>query len=196
MNIAITGSIGSGKSEMGRFLGLLGYPVIDTDKLAAEVLRRGSEVYSLLVEDYGDRILDEDGDIDRKTLADILFTDENEKSKIEGWMHPAIWGLLDERYLDYPEEKFIFVEVPLLFETNSQSRFDRSVLVLTDQEIAIERLMAYRNIDREEAYRRWRNQMDPELKKELADDILFNNGNLDDLRKQIESYMMKLEALT
>ena len=82
-----------------------------------------------------------------------------------------------------------------MFETNSQGRFDRSVLVLTDKEIAIERLMKHRMLDRAEAHRRWKNQMDPALKMELADDVLINDGNLNDFYVNIENYLIKLETL-
>jgi dephospho-CoA kinase len=94
MRIAITGSIGSGKSEVKRILQRLGYPVIDADDLAKEVLQRGSEVYGLLVETYGEDILDPNGAIDRKYLAHLIFTDKQEKKKVEALMHPAIWRMI------------------------------------------------------------------------------------------------------
>ncbi|TFG82281.1 MAG: dephospho-CoA kinase, partial [Erysipelotrichales bacterium] len=132
MRIAITGSIGSGKSEVGKILVRMGYIVIDTDVLAAEVLKRGTEVYGLLMEAYGENILDSDGNIDKAHLANLIFTDEHEKKRIEGWMHPAIWVLVDKLCRMFEEEKLIFVEVPLLFETQTQGKFDRSLLVITD----------------------------------------------------------------
>jgi len=195
MRIAITGSIGSGKSEVGKILTSMGYIVIDTDRLAAEVLKRGTDVYGLLVEAYGVEILDPDGNIDKKYLANLIFTNEHEKKRVEAWMHPAIWRLVDNLCAKFADEKFIFVEVPLLFETNSQGRFDRSLLIITDPEIALERLMKNRKIEREEAFRRWKNQMDPALKMEMADDVIVNNGTLDELKVLLQNYLMKLETL-
>ncbi|MGB7595513.1 MAG: dephospho-CoA kinase [Erysipelotrichaceae bacterium] len=195
MRIAITGSIGSGKSEVGKIFTSMGYIVIDTDRLAAEVLKRGTDVYGLLVEAYGVEILDPDGNIDKKYLANLIFTNEHEKKRVEAWMHPAIWQLADNLCAKFADEKFIFVEVPLLFETNSQGRFDRSLLIITDPEIALERLMKNRKIEREEAFRRWRNQMDPALKMEMADDVIVNNASLNELNVLLENYVMKLETL-
>ena len=110
-------------------------------------------------------------------------------------MHPAIWVLVERLCANFEDEKLVFVEVPLLFETNSQGRFDRSLLAITDPEIALERLMKHRKIDRDEAFRRWKNQMDPALKMEMADDVLINNGSLDDLRILVQNYLLKLETI-
>ncbi len=195
MRIAITGSIGSGKSEVGKILIQMGYSVINTDTLVAQLLERGTDVYGLLVETYGEKILDADRNVNKLTLADMIFNDPIEKKRIEGWMHPLIWKRVEDQCAANKGEKPIFVEVPLLFETDSQYRFDRNILILTDQEIAIERLMIHRKMNRAEARRRWESQMDPLLKMELADDILFNDGNLNDLYVSIEEYLKKLETL-
>jgi dephospho-CoA kinase len=195
MRIAITGSIGSGKSEVGRILTRLGHPVIDADAVTAEVLKRGTEVYGLLVETYGEDILDPDGDINKPFLADLIFQSPHDKEKVESLMHPAIWHEIDVRCAVYSASKLVFVEVPLLFETNSQGRFDRNIVVLAEQEIALQRLMECRHIERDEAFRRWESQMDPVLKMELADDVIINEGNLDELEIAVQNYLKKLEKL-
>jgi dephospho-CoA kinase len=195
MRIAITGSIGSGKSEVGKILFNLGYPVIDTDVLAAEVLQRGSIVYGLLVEEFGDEILDSQGNVSKPFLANLIFTNPHEKERIEAMMHPEIWRKVEMNCAKYQDDELVFVEVPLLFETNTQGLFDRTVVVLAEQEIAIERLMTYRKIDRDEAYRRWETQMDPAMKMELADDVIFNNTSMDELEICVKEYAKKLETL-
>ena len=195
MRIAITGSIGSGKSEVGKILAKLGYPVIDTDVLAAEVLQRGSVVYEMLVKEYGEEILASDNSINKPFLANLIFTDSQAKDKVEGWMHPEIWRSVELICAQYQNNELVFVEVPLLFETNSQGLFDRSVVVLAKQDIALQRLIDYREIKHAEAYRRWAKQMDPALKMELADDVIFNNAGIDELEIRVQDYAKKLEKL-
>ena len=195
MRIAITGSIGSGKSEVGKILAKLGYPVIDTDVLAAEVLQRGSVVYEMLVKEYGEEILASDNSINKPFLANLIFTDSQAKDKVEGLMHPEIWRSVELICAQYQNNELVFVEVPLLFETNSQGLFDRSVVVLAKQDIALQRLIDYREIKRAEASRRWAKQMDPALKMELADDVIFNNAGIDELEIRVQDYAKKLEKL-
>lgn len=195
MRIAITGSIGSGKSEVGKILAKLGYPVIDTDVLAAEVLQRGSVVYEMLVKEYGEEILASDKSINKPFLANLIFTDSHAKDKVEGLMHPEIWRSVELICAQYQNNELVFVEVPLLFETNSQGLFDRSVVVLAKQDIALQRLIDYRKIKRSEASRRWAQQMDPALKMELADDVIFNNTGIDELEILVKDYVKKLESL-
>lgn len=195
MRIAITGSIGSGKSEVGKILTKLGYPVIDTDVLAAEVLQRGSVVYEMLVKEYGEEILASDNSINKSFLANLIFTDSHAKDKVERLMHPEIWRSVELICAHYQNNELVFVEVPLLFETNSQRLFDRSVVVLAKPDIALQRLIDYREIKRSEAYRRWAQQMDPALKMELADDVIFNNASIDELEIRVKDYVKKLETL-
>ena len=195
MRIAITGSIGSGKSEVGKILTKLGYPVIDTDVLAAEVLQRGSVVYEMLVKEYGEEILASDNSISKSFLANLIFTDSHAKDKVERLMHPEIWRSVELICAHYQNNELVFVEVPLLFETNSQRLFDRSVVVLAKPDIALQRLIDYREIKRSEAYRRWAQQMDPALKMELADDVIFNNASIDELEIRVKDYVKKLETL-
>jgi len=192
MRVAITGSIGSGKSEMGRILRNIGYTVIDSDVLAGDLLEKGQVVHGLVIELFGDKITDELGNIRRDLLADRIFVHPDEKEKLENMMHPRIWEEVERLHQQHVSEKVIFTEVPLLFETNSQSRFDKSVVVIVEKNIAIDRLMKERNFNYEQAERRWNTQMDIQEKMGLADDVIFNNSDINDFVIEINRYLNKL----
>jgi len=192
MRVAITGSIGSGKSEMGRTLRKMGYTVIDSDILASDLLEKNQVVYGLVIELFGDKITDEQGNIRRDLLADRIFVHPDEKEKLENMMHPRIWEEVERIHQQHDSENIIFTEVPLLFETNSQNRFDKSVVVIAEKNIAIERLMKERNFKHEQAERRWNNQMDIQEKMGLADDVIFNNSDINDFVIEINRYLIKL----
>ena len=195
MRIAITGSIGSGKSEMGRVLKEWGYPVIDTDVLAHEALTKDTSVFKKIVNEYGEEAIGIDGDINRKFLANKIFADPIEKNKVEKWIHPYVWKRMEEEVKNYDKNQLVFVEVPLLFETGSQTRFDKTVLVLSSQKNALARLMHHRQITKTEAHRRWNAQMSPALKATFADDVIHNDADLETFHKNIENYINKLKNL-
>ena len=192
MRVAITGSIGSGKSEMGKILKKLGYTVIDTDELAGQLLEKGQDVYGIVIEFFGDKITDEQGNIRRDLLADRIFAHPDEKEELENMIHPRIWEEVERIHQQHVSEKVVFTEVPLLFETNSQSRFDKSVVVIAEKNTAIERLMNERNFKHEQAERRWNTQMDIQEKMSLADDVIFNNSDINDFVIEINRYLIKL----
>lgn len=196
MRIAITGSIGSGKSEAGKILKELGYTVIDTDELAHRTLLNGNDVFTSIVHEYGNKAIGVDGNIDRRFLADLIFADPQEKKKVENWMHPVIWRMVDEECKKHRQEDLVFVEVPLLYETGSQTRFDRSILILTTQKTAIERLMRHRKISQAEAKRRWKSQMDPRLKARFADVVVRNDKSLEELKLNLSKVIEKLKKNT
>ncbi len=192
MRVAITGSIGSGKSVMGRILRSMGYTVIDTDEIAGQLLEKGQAVYGMIIDLYGDKITDDQGNIRRDLLADRIFLHREEKEKLENMMHPRIWEEVEKVYQKHASEEIVFTEVPLLFETHSQSNFDKSVVVIAEKHIAIERLIKNRNFSYEQAERRWNNQMDIQDKINLADDVIFNNSDLSDFTIEIDRYLNKL----
>ncbi|MHC1735971.1 MAG: dephospho-CoA kinase [Erysipelotrichaceae bacterium] len=196
MRIAITGSIGSGKSEAGKILKELGYTVIDTDELAHRTLLNGNNVFTSIVNEYGSKAIGVDGNIDHRFLADLIFTDPQEKKKVEGWMHPVIWRMVDEECGKHRQEDLVFVEVPLLYETGSQTRFDRSILILTTQKTAVARLMRHRKISQAEAKRRWKSQMDPRLKATFADEVIRNDKSREELKLNLLKLIEKLKKNT
>lgn len=185
MKIAITGTIGSGKSTISEYLRNKGYYVFDADKVNAELLLEGNlgyvEVQKVFPSVFNGKTLN------KSKLASIVFTDEIEKKKLENIMHPLILKEMNKQIKKHP---LFFAEIPLLFESNWDKYFDYSFLVVCDKKIAIDRLIL-RGLTKEESIRCINNQMDEELKKKRATEIIYNNSNLDDLYKEVDSLLDK-----
>ena len=189
--IAITGSMGSGKSKVSELLSLQ-YPVIDCDRINALLLQKGNAGYEQLIKKSYIQLL-EDGQIDKVAMARCMFTDSQIKEEVEHILHPLIFARIDE-WVQEQGKPCVFVEVPLLFEIQAQSHFDAVWCVVCDESIALERLQTYRHVSQEEAKRRLNTQMSVEEKKAKSDTILYNNGSIEDLEKQIQVELERLKV--
>ncbi|MBR0420678.1 MAG: dephospho-CoA kinase [Erysipelotrichaceae bacterium] len=178
MKIAISGSIGSGKSEACNYLRSLGYDVFDCDEENRRLLEKGNEGY-LEVQKHFPQCFDEKS-LDKKKLSALVFSDEKKRKKLEAIMHPLILKKLNER-----KDDPLFAEVPLLFECNWDVYFDHNILVVTDEEILFERLIQ-RGLDEKEITSRLKAQMSVEEKKKRADIIINNNGTLQEMYDSID----------
>ena len=181
-SIAITGTIGSGKSACSQILREAGFQVFDCDKECHAYLKIDGLLYQRVIDLLGTSILSEDGTIDRKKVADLIFSDLELKKKYEQMFHDELKVQLKHEIASC--ELFI-AEVPLLFETGFNELFDEVWLVACNEETAVKRCMENRNMSEQEVLSRIRTQMSVELKKEKSDVLFENNGTLDDLRNQI-----------
>ena len=189
--IAITGSMGSGKSKVSELLSQT-YPVIDCDRINEVLLKKGNEGYEELIKKPYIQLL-ENGEIDKVAMSQCMFTDFSIKKEVEQILHPLIFSKIDE-WVSQQESFCVFVEVPLLFEIHAQSHFDAVWCVVCDEDIALERLQKYRHVSCEEAKRRLNTQMSVEEKKSKSDVILLNNGSIEELKKQIQIELERLET--
>ena len=182
MKIAITGTIGSGKTEACNYLLSKGYDVFDCDKVNSDLLN--AKAYALLSDHFPQCF---DGEVlDRKKLSNIVFNDSNSKELLESIMHPLILEQLKQR-----KDDPLFAEVPLLFESGWDKYFDESILIVCDEDVAIERLKN-RGIDEKQAKMRISNQMPVQEKIKKATRIIYNNGSLDELYSAIDSYLLQI----
>ena len=184
MKVAITGSIGSGKSEVSKYLRSKGYDVFDCDRYNSYLLRKNSKAYPKLLKQFPDCF--KNGKLDKKLLSKKVFTNKKEKKKLEAIMHPLILEKLNSR-----KDDPLFCEVPLLFEVKWDKYFDHSILVVTDSKKTIKRLIN-RGLNTIEIENRLKNQMSVKEKIKLADIIIYNNGSLKDLYKKIDTVLKKL----
>ncbi len=186
MIIGLTGGIASGKSTVSAYLAELGAIIIDADKIAHEIMEKGKPAYRKIIEAFGREILAANGEIDRSRLGKIVFNDREKKRLLEEITHPQIIKEMREKIEENRgQNKIIVLDVPLLFEAGLEKMVDESWLVYVDRETQLERLMARDGLSYQEANKRIKSQLSLEKKRELADFIIDNRGNLEELKREV-----------
>ena len=191
--IGLTGGIGSGKSAAAKILKELGLKVIDLDQITHELMRPGELGYIEIKKQFGEKYIDTKGAIDRKLLREEIFSSFDLKKRIESILHPIIFEECNKQLNILKHEKYIVLVIPLLFETkNYISLIDESLLIDCDLETQIERVIKRDSISKTLANRIIKNQMNREKKQLLADKVILNDGNINHLKTQLDSYYKKL----
>lgn len=187
--IALTGGIATGKSTVGNLFKLHGFLTIDADKIAHTLL----DLYHKDIADlFGDKYI-KDQKVQRKILGELIFNNEQEKKKLEQFIHPKIKEqIIKEAKIFEEQQKPYFIDIPLFFETNNY-KIDKSLVVYTPLDIQIQRLMSRDNISKEEALIKINNQMSIEDKKSKASMIIDNSKNLKHLQKEVERVVKELK---
>jgi dephospho-CoA kinase len=177
--VGLTGSIASGKTMVARRLKDLGIPVIDLDKVGHEVLRRRHEAFEPVVAAFGDGILGDDGEIDRRKLGALVFGDANAREKLNRIVHPKIRDEESRRVSAMAESgvSAVVTEAALLIESGQRDRFDFFVVVGCAPEIQLARLRNRDGCTEEEARRRIAAQLSFEEKKAFADFVIDTSGD-------------------
>jgi dephospho-CoA kinase len=185
LNVALTGGIGSGKSAVAEFLQECGAVIIDSDQLARDVIERGTEGFEVVLAAFGDTVLT-DGEIDRSTLAEIVFQDEDQRKKLEGIIHPLVREAAESLMKKLPADSVVINQIPLLVETNGAKRFDHVITVSASEELRRQRLLQ-RGLKDYEITKRMQAQVDDAAREEIADSIIKNEGSLEDLERIVEN---------
>ena len=195
--IGLTGGIATGKSTVASLLRELGAKVIDADDLAREIVQPGQEAWKETVDAFGSEILRQDKTIDRETLRKKIFQDEAARKKLESITHPRIRALAQARIqqLATEEADLIVYEAPLLFENQVHLWLRPVILVACDLEIQKRRLRERDGLDEEEIQRHLQAQMPLQEKRKLADFIIENNGDIEDLRRQVRQVWQKITKI-
>ena len=180
--IALTGGIATGKSTVTSLFMLHGFLTIDADKIAHKLLNTFS---SDIANIFGDEYV-EDGIVLRKKLGFLIFNNEEEKLKLEKFIHPLIKeAIIEEAKVFESQKQPYLIDIPLFFEKQNYN-IEKSIVVYTSKEIQIQRLMKRDNSTKEEALSRINNQMDIEEKKELANYVIDNMKDLKNLQNEVE----------
>jgi dephospho-CoA kinase len=185
LRVALTGGIASGKTTVANLFAALGVAVVDTDLLAREVVAPGSPLLPQIAAHFGDSVLAPDGSLDRAKLRERVFAEPAERHWLEQLTHPAIRALTDAR-CDSAAGRYVIVAIPLLVETQGAARFDRVLVVDCDPSIQLARLQARDGATREQAERMLAAQATRQQRLAIADDVIRNDGDLENLRGQVE----------
>lgn len=193
--VGITGGIASGKSTVTKHLKDLGYEVIDFDKISKEVLENRFVIREVSMT-FGDYILDGDK-VNRSRLAKVIFNDRYARQRLNEIMHPRIYMKATREIKKLHNEKIIFLDIPLLFESkNSYPKFYSQIneiwVVSSNKNIQISRLMLRDQINLDEAEGKIDSQLKLQLKEKLADTIIYNNGDLENLYSQVDDQLKNL----
>ncbi len=199
--IGITGTIGSGKSLVGKMLEELGIPVIDTDKVVHELLASDNEVNNQIAAQFPNAMriaINRYGqEIDRRELAKVIFADKEAKTKLEGILHPKVRAICKERTIDLANSrkkiKAIATLVPLLFESKRQSDYDQVWTIYCDENILRQRLAKRDGFSEQEIDLRLAGQLSQPEKCKLADKVLDNSADENYLRQQILKNLQDLK---
>ncbi len=181
--IGITGGIGSGKSTVSSYLIELGYEVLDADKIAREIVKKGSPLLSKLADIFGSQIL-VDGELNRKALGKIVFSDGEKRKVLNELTHKEIKNIMKER-ISQSKEDMIFIDAALLFEANVDEITDENWLIYATEEIRAERAIARDNSTLKEIERVMSYQMAEEEKKKRADKVIENMEGIEELKGKI-----------
>ncbi len=186
-NIGLTGGIACGKSEAGARILAHGIPYLDTDQVAHEVMMPGTEVHSRIVERFGRGILDDQQQIHRPALAQIVFAEPEALQDLNQLVHPEV-GRRWRAWLSERTEPVAVVAIPLLIETGTQNHFDDILCISATEPLMVERLLT-RGLTREQAESRIQSQLPLEKKEQHATWILHNNGSLNDFHRQVDAWI-------
>lgn len=190
--VALTGGIGAGKSLVANYLFTLGADVLDADQLARTAIERGSEGFDEVLAAFGDSIL-KDGDIDRRVLGEIVFSDTSKRKLLEGIIHPRVQQALADARKSLSEDQILIYEIPLLVETDAAGKFDSIITVEAPLEQRIERLKS-RGLFISEIEKRIASQTTPDERKAIANYVIENDGNEEELLRKVESLWEDLNA--
>lgn len=191
--IGITGGIASGKSTVVAEIRKHGYQVIDADQVVHELQAKGGKLYQALCNWLGSEILQENGELDRKKLGQLIFSSKDMLEKSSRLQNGIIREELARRRDELAKtQKVFFMDIPLLIEHDYMEWFDDIWLVHLDEKTQLERLVMRNHFSKEEAKKRMASQMSTEAKKPYADKLLDNSGDLTELKAQINQLLKEL----
>jgi len=191
---AITGGIGSGKSTVSAALETRGAKLVDADEVVRELQRPSGEIFTNLVQEFGEIIINEDGQLNRQKLADIAFSDPGDLEKLNKIVHPAVGKEMAKRRNAFIRQGYIvLVDIPLLVTSEGTlarkeyQDFTGKIVIDCDEKIAVSRLVKFRGFREDDAWARIDKQASRKQRLEFADFVIDNNGDNDSLEVQIDS---------
>ena len=192
--LGLTGGIGSGKSTVSAEFARRGAIVIDADLVVRELQSPGGAVLAAMVEHFGDTILAADGTLNRQAVADIVFNDPEQLKALNAIVHPKVGEEIDGRIEAQREsDNVVILDVPLLVESKAYET-EGIIVVDTDPEIAVQRLVEFRGFNADDARARMKLQATREERRAVAAFIVPNDGTQEDLMTHIEECWIRIQS--
>jgi dephospho-CoA kinase len=187
IRVGLTGGIGSGKTAVARLLAGYGAVVIDADRVAREVVEPGTEGLRRVAAEFGADIVGPDGALDRAALAGRVFTDARARAQLNSIVHPLIAARTAELAAAAPPGAVLVHDVPLLVENNLAGNYDLVLVVETPPELRVKRLREERGMTEADVRARMSVQATDAQRRAVADVVIQNDGDLDDLAATVEA---------
>ena len=190
LKIGLTGGIGSGKSTIAKIIEILGYPVYISDRRASSLMNRNQDIRQALIQRFGENIYLPEGGLNKQQLASIIFNDKRAITEVNRIVHPVVTQDFRD-WCSVQKSKLVFFESAILFESKLESLFDYIILISTDTETRIRRVVARDSTSREKVMERINNQMPDSEKLPKSDFVIYNNDD-DRIVKQIHDIIQQL----
>lgn len=183
--VGLTGGVASGKSTVSDLFMQLGVKVIDADIIARQLLYKDTDCYRQIVAFFGDKVLMDNGEINRAWLRDCIFTDAEAKKHVESIMHPMVREQMFKA-AENCTQPYCILSIPLLVEASMADMVDRTLLVDVDPVIQTSRLISRDRLSQQQAAQMLAGQATREQRQAVADDIIDNTGPVERLKPQIQ----------
>ena len=196
--VGLTGGLATGKSSIGRILAELGCFLIRADELGHEALARGGAAHQAVIREFGGDILREDGEIDRRKLAAVVFDSPERLDLLNKLVHPAVFRREEELLAEFRAREphgIAVLEAAILIETGNHARCDKVIVAVCREEQQIERATRRDGISREEALARIGRQMPLADKIRYADYVIDTSGEKEETLRQVNGVWVKLRRL-
>ena len=194
--IGLSGGIASGKTIVSDEFSSLGADIIDTDIIARELIFPGSETLNKIVSVFGENVLQDDGNLNRKLMRQIIFSEKDKKITLEKIMHPKIQNEVKLK-IQSASGQYQIIVVPLLLQSPILDFVDRVLIIDCNEKIQINRLMNRDNISEELAKKMIENQSKREERLAIADDVILNEGRLEEIKhevKKLNDFYIKISS--
>ncbi|MDP9948604.1 MULTISPECIES: dephospho-CoA kinase [Streptomyces] len=187
LKVGLTGGIGAGKSEVSRLLVERGAVLIDSDRIAREVVEPGTPGLAAVVEEFGPDILTAEGTLDRPALGALVFADDQRRAALNAIVHPLVGARAAELERAAPEDAVVVHDVPLLTENGLAPLYDLVVVVDASAETQLDRLVTLRGMTESDARARMAAQATREERRAVADLVVDNDGTHEALVEQVDA---------
>ena len=191
--VGLTGGISSGKSTVSSYLKQLKIPVIDADEVARKVVEPNSQGAKEIRKAFGSDVFEEDGSLNRQKLGELVFSNTENRQKLDELLQPLIKIMILEEIEEYRQkgEKMIVLDLPLLFEKQYEELCGEIIVVYVPKKLQIERLMKRNQYTKQEALSRIDSQLSIEEKRKRATVLFDNQGTIQQLYHQVEQWLVE-----